>query len=243
MSKFRDPPFKIENLEIGYNGILVAGPLTFEVKSGQCIFVAGENGCGKSTLLKTLAGVLKPISVKFFGSEALSFGSLLPAQSEISDALNGFDVLDLLEFNLSPWLSAKAAFRDIEHLCSRPIRSLSSGERQRILIAGLLGKRSPLLLFDEPWSYLDWKTSHQLRHWIQLDLDQGRTFLITSHELSWALKFPNSLMWLLHRGAILKSGASTEVLISPEIQEAFNVKTALTDNPLEASQLLATTGL
>lgn len=157
---------RCEALEIGYPDKTVATNIRVEVPQGARVAVLGDNGQGKTTFLRTLAGDLPPRSGSFRWGHALSVGyyaqhvyaTLDPAQTVRAHLQKkaATDVLDQEILDLAGSFLFQGA--DVE----KKIGVLSGGERARLVLAGLLLAKSPVLLLDEPSNHLDFETVEAL---------------------------------------------------------------------------------
>ncbi|MDO5663022.1 MAG: ABC transporter ATP-binding protein, partial [Brachybacterium sp.] len=184
-----DPAMRLRGVVLGYGSRRVVGPLDLDVPAGCSTAIIGANGCGKTTLLRGLTRQLSPMegTIEVLGTDVSGWGArayartvaLLP-QSPISP--EGLTVEQLVERGRHPhrsWFGARTA-RDEEVIASalermdlleiadRDIAQLSGGQRQRVWLALVLAQETPIVLLDEPTSYLD--MSHQVE---LLDLVRG----------------------------------------------------------------------
>ena len=110
---------------------------------------------------------------------------------------------------------------DITHLKDRPIHELSSGERQRVLLARALAQEPKILLLDEPTAHLDigheWSLFQLLA---DLHLEQSLTVVCAVHDLSLASAFCRKLV-CLHQGHEQASGSPEDVLTEPVLSRVF----------------------
>lgn len=208
---------KCENLHIGYGSRAIQHDLSFVLNDGELVALLGANGCGKSTLLRTLAGLQPPLG-----------GSYSPEPNETTVALvlterlsvESATVRDVVAMGRYPYTSflgtLSAADRRIVHEAMEQVgvadladtfyNDHSDGEKQRILIAKALAQQTPVILLDEPTAHLDLpsriKTLDLLR---SIAHDQGKTILISTHELDLALRTADRvlLMFPKNEGAVL----------------------------------------
>ena len=172
---------RARNLGVGYGERLVLDGLDVDLPAGELTVIVGPNGCGKSTLLRALARMVparagsveldgKPIGDYPTRQVARRLG-LLP-QSPV--APDGITVTDLVARGRYPhqgifrqWSDTDADAVDdamrragVTDLAGRQVSQLSGGQRQRVWIAMALAQQTPILLLDEPTTYLD--VAHQV---------------------------------------------------------------------------------
>ena len=190
--------------------------LTFSLYEGEMVCMLGPNGCGKSTLLRTLAGLQPALE----GTYQLSASSDLHQKAEKSVALvltermsmENTTVHDVVAMGRYPYTSfldglsdederiikeslREVGFANAEEVSESFFNAHSDGEKQRILIAKALAQQTPIILLDEPTAHLD--LPHRilvLRLLRQLAHEQGKTVLISTHELDLALTLSDRIL-------------------------------------------------
>lgn len=236
------------NLACGYDSQSIVHSAEGILRQGELKFLFGRNGSGKSTLIKTLAGVLpeqdgqvlfmkKPPHI----SRDLKLRpAYMPAQADISPHILGLDLIDLYQLESSKWFSKENLdLLRVQDLLNRPLSKLSSGERQRMLLAVTLGHPSNCVLLDEPLSYLDWNHCLRAERIILSQRQQGRTFLIAIHDFSWSLRIPDSKSYLIDQGRLQADMNTAELLVSKLAKRVFEIRTQVIKNPLDQTHLLA----
>lgn len=209
-------PIDITDLTIGYGTKIVRSHLTLSLNKGEMVCMLGRNGCGKSTLLRTLAGLQPALGGTYHIDDVAvvltdrlhldnttvrdvvamgrypytSFlGALTPADEQIVDA------------SLSEVFSADSQLSTLD---SRLFNSLSDGEKQRVLIAKALAQQTPVILLDEPTAHLDLPNRILVLQLLRrLAHEQGKTILISTHELELALHLSDRILLLSDQGAQL----------------------------------------
>ncbi|MET9436232.1 ABC transporter ATP-binding protein [Streptomyces sp. NPDC006551] len=160
---------------------------SFRLPAGRVCAVVGPNGAGKSTLLALAAGLLKPTEGTLHGParEKLAY---VAQDKPLHPQLTVADTLAMgRELNPGRW-DAAAAERIV---AAGPldtgarVRTLSGGQRTRVALALALGKRSELLLLDEPMADLDPLARHELMGALMAEAaEHGTTVVMSSHVLS-----------------------------------------------------------
>ena len=201
-------------LSIGYGDTIVQRDLTFSLNAGEMVCMLGPNGCGKSTLLRTLAGLQPALSGDYTRSDVKNIALVLTERLSM-DNTTVHDVVALGRYPYSSFLDGLT--KEDEAIISESLRQVgfevsvsrcpgipvsqtffnahSDGEKQRILIAKALAQQTPIILLDEPTAHLD--LPHRiliLRLLRQLAHEQGKTILISTHELDLALALSDRIL-------------------------------------------------
>jgi iron complex transport system ATP-binding protein len=245
-------------LSTGYDDRVIVSELDVDIPTGSFTVIIGPNGCGKSTLLRSLARLIKPFagSVLLDGADIAGIRSrdlatrigLLP-QSSI--APEGITVIDLVTRGRHPhqrmlqrWsrgdeeaVQAALERTRLTDLTTRVVDELSGGQRQRVWIAMALAQDTPLLLLDEPTTYLD--ISHQID---VLDLcsalqREGRTLVAVLHDLNQATRYATNLI-AMKGGRIVAQGNPAEVVTAELVEEVFGVRSSVIPDPETGTPLI-----
>ena len=189
-----------EGLRLAYDDRVVIDGLDLRVPPGRISVIVGANACGKSTLLRALARLLAPKagtvlldgrSVHAMPTRQVAKRLGILPQSPV--APDGLTVVDLVTRGRSPhqswwrqWSAADEAAvaealraTEMTDLAERPVDELSGGQRQRAWIAMAVAQETPVLLLDEPTTFLD--LAHQidvLDLVVDLNRREGRTIVM-----------------------------------------------------------------
>ncbi|WP_084252920.1 ABC transporter ATP-binding protein [Devriesea agamarum] len=251
------PSLSAHHLAVGYGNTLVMTELDLEIPTGQITALIGPNGCGKSTLLGAMARLLpaRHGAVYLDGAaihrlptrEVARKLGLLP-QAPI--APEGITVAELVRRGRHPYrrfgagtseddqIVAQALVRThMGEFATRPVDSLSGGQRQRAWIAMALAQRTPLLLLDEPTSYLD--IAHQIEVMdLLVELNQaGTTIVVVLHDLNQAAQYAHTVV-VLKEGTIVGLGRPHEVITSSCVHDVFGVRARVIPDPDTGSPLV-----
>ena len=232
---------EIRSLSAGYPGCPVLRDISLTISAGAVTVIAGPNGCGKSTLLKALAGILPATgSVSLDGEELLAMDrrgrarkvALLPQNRQIPE----ITVKNLVLHGRFPYLSYPRRYRQEDHrmaeaamekmglseFADRNLGALSGGQRQKAYIAMALAQDTPVVLLDEPNTYLD--IAHQLRlmEHAKALAGEGKTVVLVLHDLAMALEWADSLA-VLRDGRCCFQGTPEDTFCSGCLEKAFGV--------------------
>lgn len=232
---------EILNFSAGYPGQPVLQDISLTIPSGTVTVIAGPNGCGKSTLLKALAGILTPKgSVKLDGQELLTLPPKMLAQKIAylpqSRQVPEITARRLVLHGRFPYLSYPRQYRQedyaiadsalaqmgISHLAHRSLPTLSGGQRQKAYIAMALAQDTPVVLLDEPTSFLDISHQMQLMQHARLLAGSGKTVVLVLHDLAMALEWAGHLV-ILSEGRTVAQGSGEEVFRSGCLKNVFGV--------------------
>ena len=244
---------------LGYADRTILHDLSLAVPDGRVTAIIGPNACGKSTLLRALARLLSPASGavlldgKAIGRQptkdvARALG-LLP-QSPI--APDGITVADLVARGRSPhqgmfrqWSRADEAAVDAAlaatataHLATARVEELSGGQRQRVWIAMALAQDTPLLLLDEPTTFLDLRHQVEVLHLVRrLNREGGRTVVMVLHDIGLAGRYADRLV-LMEGGRVLAEGTPAEVVTPQNLLDAFGLDARVIPDPETGTPLV-----
>lgn len=253
---------RAEHLVVGYGGAPVLDDVSVEIPDGELTVVVGPNACGKSTLLKALARMLPLAGGQVYLDDA-PLKALAPKQiarvlgllPQAPQAPAGISVSDLVSRGRYPhqsllrqWSPADAAAvmdamlaANVGELADRSLDTLSGGQRQRVWIAMTLAQQTPLVLLDEPTTYLD--IAHQIE---VLELTRelqrsGRTVVAVLHELHLAFRYGSHLI-VMRDGRILAEGRPAEIVTEALIEEAFDLPCRVISDPVSETPMVIPLG-
>jgi iron complex transport system ATP-binding protein len=205
--------------------------------------IIGPNGSGKSTLLKNICRIWEPQSgsilihgtdyTKIPRKELSRLVTLVPQNATIGFPISVFDIVAM---GRNPHLGRFEGMRqndrdiieralqqtNIYELKDRNINELSGGEGQLAIIARALATEASLILLDEPTSELDVKHTLEILEILQGFKKQGKTILVSIHDLNLARKFCDTIS-ILSRGKLFYSGAPENAFAAEIIKQVFDV--------------------
>ncbi|VXA56209.1 transport protein Uup (ABC superfamily, atp_bind) [Acinetobacter proteolyticus] len=176
--------FEIENLSVGYDSKVLINDFSAIVLRGDRIGLVGDNGVGKTTLIKAILGEIEHDGSVKTGTqlEVAYFDQLRNAldleKTVMANVSEGSDFVDV-NGNRRHIYSYLQDFLFSPERARTPVKALSGGERNRILLAKLLLKPSNLIVMDEPTNDLDMVTLELLEEMLS---DYKGTLLLISHD-------------------------------------------------------------
>jgi iron complex transport system ATP-binding protein len=194
--------------------------VAFEIAPGEFVAIMGRNGAGKSTLLDIIAGLRTPSEgVVTLGDRPLDDWTPLERACLLShlpqnlraDVSMQAEALVLMGryVHAAAWFESDEDRRiahEVMRRCAclefrqRPLATLSGGERQRVFLAACLAQRAPLLLLDEPATFLDVDQQLHCFSVLRDEVDRGAACLAVTHDVNLALTFCTRLIVLADRG-------------------------------------------
>ncbi|WP_245944858.1 ABC transporter ATP-binding protein [Pelagibacterium lacus] len=247
----------------GYDQRVISRDLSVDIPDGGFTVIVGANACGKSTLLRALSRLIQPSSGQvLLDGKAISHYpakevarrlGLLP---QTSIAPEGITVADLVARGRYPhqkfirqWsVEDEAAVIDameatrITPLSHRLVDELSGGQRQRVWVAMVLAQQTPMLLLDEPTTYLD--IAHQielLELLATLNRRDGHTVVAVLHDLNHACRYASHII-AMRDGAIVAEGAPAEIITAELVEEVFGLACIIIDDPLAKTPMVIPRG-
>ncbi len=243
--------FRAENITVDYGAEPVVHDVTLTVPEGKITALIGPNGCGKSTLLRALGRQHSPSAgtVTLGGDEVSSLPArefarrvaFLPQQPIVPE---GVTVREVISYGRYPYTGAFAALKEEDHvavekaaeqagvttLLDELATDISGGQRQRVWVAMTLAQDTPILLLDEPTTYLD--PAHQISLLdliVQLNRD-GKTIVMVVHDMTHAARFADYVVAMRH-GGIVSEGPVDEVMSPELVHDVFGVWSLLVTDP------------
>ncbi|TQI83229.1 iron complex transport system ATP-binding protein [Serratia marcescens] len=251
------------HLKLGYDNKIIADDLSVAIPDGAFTVIVGPNACGKSTLLRALCRLLKPSAgeVMLDGKNISSFATkalarelgLLPQTSIAPDSITVADLVSRGRYPhqslLKQWtqadkqaVEAAMAATNVSQLADRSVDELSGGQRQRVWVAMALAQQTPLLLLDEPTTYLD--IAHQIELldlFRQLNREHGQTLIAVLHDLNHACRYADHII-AMRDGKIVAEGNPAEIITAELVERVFGMPCMIIDDPLSHTPLVIPRG-
>ena len=232
------PELATQGLRSGYGRRVVVDGVDVTIPSGRITVIVGANACGKSTLLKTMARILAPV-----GGQVLLDGTPIavadlvgrgrhPHQSMFRST--GAEDRRIVEESLLATRTAELADRSIDEL--------SGGQRQRVWIAMALAQRTPVLLLDEPTTFLD--LTHQvevLDLLTDLNRERGTTVVMVLHDINLSARYADHII-AMRAGRVVAAGPPREVVDAELVSTVFDLDSDVITDPVSGTPLILPKG-
>ncbi len=210
----------LENIRKAYGRRVIYDGMNLNVRRGERWCVMGKNGAGKSTLLKMIAGAVQPdsgtirlgasLTMGYFAQQALD---LLNPDLTIDEQLKS----DFPHESVGSLRNLAGAFQFSGDDVDKKIRSLSGGEKTRLVMARMLLNPPNFLVFDEPTNHLDLATKEML---VEALKDFSGTMVFVSHDRTFLRGLSNRVLEL---GG--ESGVDVEPHVYPGSYAEYVVRT------------------
>lgn len=247
---------EIKNINFGYekksknNKNEILHSISAQIPENKITIIAGPNGSGKSTLLKILSGFLKVWTGNIFLDSENSKIDLLqlkenerakkiayvPQIQNIPDTtvknlvlagrfphISFFQSYKKLDFQIAEESMKKMGILDF---AERELSDLSGGQRQKVYLAMALAQSTPILVLDEPLTYLDIRQQLDLIETIKELKNENKTIILVVHDLTMALSIADYFI-LMEQGRIIAQGNPAKIADFGLIDKVFGVKTEI----------------
>lgn len=233
---------ELNQITAGYGTKDVVKNVSLCFESGKVTVLVGPNGCGKSTLLRVAARLLEPRrgNVVIDGTDTASWSNrefakkvaLLPQVRPVPE----IGVGSLVLHGRFPYLGyprrysaedrtiAEEAMRQagVLELSELSVSQLSGGQRQKVYLAMAMAQDTPILLLDEPTTYLDINHQLELAHLAKKLAQTGKEVIMVLHDLNLALGCADTIV-VMNQGQLMGTGSPQQVYESKVLDSVFGV--------------------
>lgn len=209
-----DKEIVTENLSKKYGDFEAVKSISFSIKKGTIFGLLGPNGAGKSTTIKLLTCQFPPTSgTAYIGGlntvlDAVEIKKKIGVVFESQNLYEELSVYENLNFFRQLYNSPKKRINEVlkivgmERYQKNKVKTFSKGMKQKIMISRALLNDPEVLFLDEPGSGLDPRSAREIRQMILGLKEQGKTILITTHNMEEA-DFLCDYLAIIHKGSII----------------------------------------
>ncbi|MFW6172407.1 MAG: ABC transporter ATP-binding protein [Elusimicrobiota bacterium] len=240
---------RLNNVGCGYPKGFKFKNINLDIGKGEFLGIIGPNGSGKTTVLKTMAGIIKPFSgsVEINGRKISEIDifqrgqliSYVPSETLFDFP---FTVEQVVIMGRNPYLGRfkKETDRDMEiarwaieitgceDIINRKINSLSSGEKQKVLLSRAICQQSEVMLLDEPSSHLDINHIKEVFSLLKKLVSEGLTVVCVLHDLNLAMSYCDNIA-AIKKGEIKFKGNPKKIVKEKVIEKIYGKDIEITD--------------
>jgi len=251
---------EIKNLSFSIARKRILDSISFTIDAGEYLSIIGPNGAGKSTLLKCLMRIypvetgmihFRGVLIQKFSQKALAREICYVPQSD--GRFFPFTVEEFILLGRYPYLSPFTSVRQTDkaavhqaltltqtsHLAKRQINTLSGGEKQIVFIAAALAQGSPILLLDEPTTFLDPKHESEIYRILRkLNQQLKMTIIVVTHNINQAALQSDRLI-ILKNGQLTFCGPASQIMTNDILAPAYDMNFRFMSHPTTGQTVIA----
>lgn len=235
---------EVENLtHIFPDGTVAIEDISLKIEKGEFIVIAGSNGSGKTVFIRHLNGLLSPTKGKVILDQKPIAKNLVHVRKKIGmifqdsdsqivgqtveeDVAFGPENLNLPVEEVNKIVKESLHSVGLEEFSKKNPHILSGGQKRKLAIAGVMAMKPKIIVFDEPFTGLDYPGIIQVLRQILLLHKTGHTIILVTHELEKVLAHATRLL-IIHKGKVVEDGLPSDVV---HRSEAYGVRMPLKSN-------------
>lgn len=242
---------EVKNISLSYQKKPFIDNLSLKFKSKQITSIIGPNGSGKSTLLMLLSRIYKPVTgiitlnnQNIWDYKIKEFAQNIAVVHQKNQLYGDLDVKTIVGYGRLPYLNYHQSLNkedyqiidwaleitNLKKYQNRQLANLSGGQQQRVWLAVALVQKTPILLLDEPTTYLDVKYQIEILNLIKkINQEYQMTVIMVHHDINQAINYSDEIV-AMKDGKILFQGAPNEVISSKSLQELYDYQLQVIDH-------------
>jgi ABC-type cobalamin/Fe3+-siderophores transport system ATPase subunit len=254
---------EVITLSANYGDTPILKDVNLQAAPGEILAVIGPNGAGKTTLIRAISGTHPVQAGKIFinGQDLLLLSPqnkarLMAVVPQAHHLPEDFSVRETVLLGRTPYLNWLGSAGEKDHaivqsaleltqltqLANRRVGELSGGEQQLVLLARALAQDAPILLLDEPTTYLDLQHQSMLLNLVRkMAVEKRLAVLMVLHDLNLAGMFADRVV-LLVRGTVYAAGLPGEVITAENLAEIYHIPISVIAHPEYGTPLVLPDG-
>jgi len=238
------PILEVQHLtHIFPDGTVAIEDINLKIEPREFVVIAGSNGSGKTVFIRHLNGLLSPTKGKVFIDDEPIVKNIVNARKKIGmifqdsdsqivgqtvkeDVAFGPENLNLPPEDVDRLVQKSLQSVGLEEYATQDPHVLSGGQKRKLAVAGVLAMKPKIIVFDEPFTGLDYPGIVQVLKQILLLHEKGHTIIVVTHELEKVLAHANRLI-IIHKGKLVENGLPSDVIGN---SERYGVKMPLRAN-------------
>ncbi|MBR1911386.1 MAG: ABC transporter ATP-binding protein [Treponema sp.] len=234
-----------EHLSVGYGKEIVLKDINLSIQCGTIVTLIGANGSGKSTVLKTLTKQIKALgeTVSVIGQDVRKVKkqelakciSMVTTERIHPECMTCRDVIATGRYPYTgrlgilseeDWNEVDSAMRTVhaDSIENKEFNKISDGQRQRIMLARAICQNTPIIILDEPTSFLDMRFKLDiLKTTWNLAKKKNKTIIMTLHELDLVRAISDTIV-CIKDSTIVKIGTPDEIFSGTFIQKLYSLQ-------------------
>jgi tungstate transport system ATP-binding protein len=222
-------PIVFDAVHVSVGDTAILREVSLQFAAGAPTVLVGPNGAGKTTLLRAAMGLVTPSAGRISWGDSDTAPAARQALVFQRPVMLRRSAADNIRYALATAGVPRAARQartlellrrvGLQELAERPAPRLSGGERQRLALARALARDPAVLFLDEPTASLDPAATLWIEELVRQVAASGVKVVMTTHDLGEAARLAGEVV-LLHRGRVVESGPTRQLLENPATQEA-----------------------
>ena len=251
------PALQIRDLSLSLGGSEILKRVSFDIPRGAFVSVVGPNGAGKTSLLRCIMSVVTGWTGDVFveGKSVHAYRprdlarlvSYVPQSDDMVFPFTGRELVMMGRYPyLNPFIRPDRHDLDVVErtlqstgtlpIADRDMRTLSGGERQKILIAGALAQEAGTMLLDEPTTFLDPLHAEEILSMLNDLNGSGVTVVMITHDINHAAYYADSVTALVD-GCVVFNGPSEDLMVSDMLRSVYNKDFILVKHPVNGKMM------